>query len=384
MTREPGLDDQTIDWLFEGPDRAPDWVLVAVDAHARSHPRRRFDMWRPGRSLMSHLHLVRLEEDAGERRVSRAWAGFAVVALTAVLVVGAFGVGARWGRGEPPAGGIGLPSAAPASAVTTTGPVALAATCQVATGHVDTQAGGMTRSRGGQMRCSTTSPDPRLAGEMSTYWSIDRRADGTGDAWGEVTLRTGGGRWWGPFSGSVDPDGTQHLTGALFGANAHAALRLVFTQVGTPEAFVLQGRVERADAPSAAGEVVVRRLTALGGGDPGRESMDPAGVNHVQGRSTPFTVDASDPRLAGELTLVYAVEEDPADSSARLRGTESLVHAGGAWVGTWEGTWDAGWTTHRWTGTVKGSGAYAGLEYRFTTIGEYPRFIQVGEIVDGN
>jgi hypothetical protein len=383
MTREAGLDDRTIDWLREGPERAPDWVLLAAEAHARSHPRRRFGRWGPGRSLMSHLHLVHPDEDLAERRVSRAWAGFAVMTVAVVLVAGAFGIGARWGRGEPPAGGIGMPSAGPGSVAPGAGPAALAATCQVATGHVDTQSGGLTRSRGGQLRCSTTSADPRLAGTMSIFWSIDRRADGTGEAWGEVTLRTGNGRWWGPFSGSVDPDDTQHLTGALFGANAYAAQRLVFTQVGTPAAFVLQGQVEPAGVPSAAGEVVVRRLTANGGGDPGRESMDPAGVNHVLGRSTPFTVDASDPRLAGDLTLVYAVDEDPADSSARLRGTESLVNAGGAWVGTWEGTWDAGWTTHRWTGTVMGSGDYAGLEYRFTTIGEYPRFIQVGEIVSG-
>jgi hypothetical protein len=383
MTRQPGLDDRTIDWLCEGPERAPDWVLSGVDAYARSHPRRHLWAWRSGRSLMSHLHLVRPEEDAGAHRVSRAWAGFGVVALTAVLVVGAFGVGARWGRGEPPAGGIGVPTTAPGSVAPGTGPAALAATCQVATGHDDTQSGGVTRSRGGQLRCDTTSADPRLAGTMVLLWSADRRADGTGEVWGDATLRAGDGRWWGPFSGSVDADGTRHLTGALFGADAYAAQRLVFTQMGTPEAFVLEGRVEPADARSAAGEVVVRRLTAHGGGVPGRESMDPAGVNHVQGRSTPFVVEASDPRLAGDLTLVYAVEEDPADSSARLRGTESLVNAGGAWVGTWEGTWDAGWTTHRWTGTVKGSGAYAGLEYRFRTIGEYPRFIQVGEIVSG-
>jgi hypothetical protein len=333
---------------------------------------------------MSYLRLVRPEEDAGERRVSRAWAGFAVVAMTAVLIVGAFGVGARWGREEPPAGGIGMSSAVPGLGAPATGPSALSATCQVATGHVDTQSGGVTRSRGGRLLCDTTSLDPRLAGTMSVFWSIDRRADGTGEAWGDATIRTGEGRWSGPFSGSVDPNGTQHLTGALFGADAYAAQRLVFTQVGTSETFVLQGQVEPADAPSAAGEVVVRRLTAHDGGDPGRESMDPAGVNHVQGRSTTFTVDASDPRLAGDLTLVYAVEEDPADSSARIWGSDSLANSGGTWIGPWEGTWDAGWTTHRWTGTVKGSGDYAGLEYRFTTIGEYPRFIQVGEIVNGS
>ena len=384
MTRQPGLDDRTIDWLCEGPERAPDWVLSGADAYARSHPRRRFGAWRSGRSLMSHLHLVRPEEDAGAHRVSRAWAGFGVVALTVVLVVGAFGIGARWGRGEPPAGGIGVPSAVPGSVAPTNGQVALSATCAVATGHADTQSGGVTRSRGGQLRCDTASADPRLAGTTSLFWSMDRRADGTGETWGEATLGTGEGRWAGPFSGSVDPDGTWHLTGALFGADAYSGEHLVFTQVGTSEAFVLQGEIEPADAPAAAGEVVVRRLTAEGAGDPGLESMDPAGVSHVQGRSTTFTVDASDPRLAGDLTLVYAVEEDLSDKSARIWGSESLVNPDGAWIGPWEGTWDAGWTTHRWKGTVKGSGDYAGLEYRFTTIGEYPRFIQVGEIVQGD
>jgi hypothetical protein len=332
---------------------------------------------------MSHLHLVRPEEDAGERRVTRAWAGFAVVALTAVVVVGAFGVGARWGRGEPPVGGIGTPSAAPGSVAPVAGPAALAATCHVATSHGTTQTGGVTRSRGGRLDCDTTSIDARLAGTMSIFWSIDRRADGTGEAWGETTLRTGDGRWSGPFSGSVDPDGTQHLTGALFGADAYSGEHLVFTQVGTSDEFLLQGRIEPADAPAAAGQVVVRRLTCVSGGDLGRESMDPAGVNHVQGRSMTCAAEASDPRLAGELTLVARIDEQP-DSSARIGGTESLVNAGGAWVGTWDGTYDVGWTTHRWTGTVKGSGAYAGLEYRSTTIGEWPRFIQVGEIVDGS
>jgi hypothetical protein len=85
-------------------------------------------------------------------------------------------------------------------------------------------------------------------------------------------------------------------------------------------------------------------------------------------------------RSAGNLTMVFAVEEVVAEKSARIWGTESLANGTGAWLGTWAGTWDAGWTTHRWTGTVAGSGDDAGLEYRFTTIGEWPRFIQVGTI----
>ena len=111
--------------------------------------------------------------------------------------------------------------------------------------------------------------------------------------------------------------------------------------------------------------------------------MDPAGVNHVQGRSMICAADASDPRLAGRLTLVAAIEAQ-ADDSGRIWGTESLVNAGGAWIGTWAGTYDIGWTTHRWTGTVTGSGANAGLQFRFTTIGEWPRFVQVGVIVKGS
>jgi len=332
---------------------------------------------------MSHLRLVRSDENVTEPRVSRAWAGVAAVAMTAVLVVGAFAVGARWGRSEPPVAGLGTPSATAGSAAPGTGPASLSASCQVATGHVDTQSGGVIRSRGGQLRCDTTSVDPRLAGTMSIFWSIDRRADGTGNAWGDATLRTGDGRWSGPFSGSVDPDGTQHLTGALFGADTDGGLRLVFTQVGTSDVFTLEGRIEQADALSEVNEVVVRRLTCQSGGDPGTETMDPSGLNHVQGRNMICAAEASDPRVTGDVTLVAQIDDQP-DQSARIGGTESLANTGGAWIGTWDGTYDVGWTTHRWTGTVKGSGDYAGLEYRFTTIGEWPRFVQVGVIANGS
>ena len=107
---------------------------------------------------MSHLHLVRPEEDAGARRVSRAWAGFAVVALTAVLVVGAFGIGARWGRGEPPAGGIGVPSAVPGSVAPANGqgPCPPPARWRRAT-PTRNRAG----SRGrGEVSCAATQPVP--------------------------------------------------------------------------------------------------------------------------------------------------------------------------------------------------------------------------------
>jgi hypothetical protein len=91
---------------------------------------------------------------------------------------------------------------------------------------------------------------------------------------------------------------------------------------------------------------------------------------------------ATDPRLAGRLTLVAALEVDP-DTSARIGGTESLAVADGAWLGRWSGTYDTGWSTHRWTGVVTGSGAHAGSRYAFTTIGLWPRFVQLGVIDEG-
>ena len=110
--------------------------------------------------------------------------------------------------------------------------------------------------------------------------------------------------------------------------------------------------------------------------------MDPSGINHVHGRSMTCAVVASDPRLAGELTLVAAIDAKP-DDSASIGGTESMVNETGAWTGTWAGTYDAGWTTHRWTGTLRGSAALSGLEYRYRAIGEWPWFIEVGTVEDG-
>ncbi len=175
MTREPSLDDRTVDWLREGPERAPDWVLASADAHARAHPRRGFRARLRGRFLPGPMRLVRAEEKTGERHVSRSWAGRVSIAAILLVVVG-FAMGTQWDRGFPPAAGpSGLPSLEALSAV----PVTLSATCPVATNAVDTQSGGITRTRGGRLRCDTASADPRPAGTADIFLSIDRRPDGT-------------------------------------------------------------------------------------------------------------------------------------------------------------------------------------------------------------
>ena len=150
---------------------------------------------------MSHLHLVRPEEDAGARRVSRAWAGFGVVALTAVLVVGAFGVGARWGRGEPPAGGIGAPSAVRGSVAPARAGEHCPPPARWRQATPTRSRAGSTRSRGGRCVDGQPAPIPTWRAPMTIFWSIDRRADGTGTLGWSRPSDPGDGEWWGPFSG---------------------------------------------------------------------------------------------------------------------------------------------------------------------------------------
>ena len=88
--------------------------------------------------------------------------------------------------------------------------------------------------------------------------------------------------------------------------------------------------------------------------------------------------DASDPRLVGEARVVVSVDQF-ADESAAIWGTATITTPDGSWDGSWTGTVAAGYTTHRMTGVFIGSGAYAGLEFRYTQIGEDP-YVMTGTI----
>ena len=375
MTHEPRLDGPAVDWIRSGPDRAPDWVLDAALAHARARPRRRLGRWLAGRPTLDRLRLVRTD-DPPVLRVPRAWPGAVAAGIAVVLVGGALALGAGWAWGN-----LAVATPSPSAAPPAPRAVSLEARCIELVRPVERSSGGVTQARGQRFECAAASPDPGFTGKLTLDVSIDRRDDGTGDAWGNATMRADGGLWTGAFSGSVDADGTWHTVGVLSGMGAYTGLHLVYSHDGFPEALALRGRLTSAAWPAGNGDVVVRRLVCSGRGA-GTESMDPSGVNHVQGRSMTCSALASDPRLAGELTLVASIDEKP-DQSAAIGGTESMVNGDGAWTGAWAGTYDAGWTTHRWTGTVSGSGGLAGLEDRYRAIGEWPWFIEVGTIEDG-
>ena len=211
MTHEPRLDGPAVDWLCSGPDRAPDWVLEGAVAHAEARPRRRLGTWVVARPLLGQLRLVRAD-DAFVSRVPRTWPGAVAAGIAVVLLGGAFALGAGWAWGNLPIA-TSSPSPTPPEPMA----VSVAARCSELVKPVERLSGAVTRSRGQRFECAATSPDARLAGTLTLDVSSDRAADGTGDAWGDATLRTDGGLWSGAFSGSVDADGTWHTVGVLRG-----------------------------------------------------------------------------------------------------------------------------------------------------------------------
>jgi hypothetical protein len=76
----------------------------------------------------------------------------------------------------------------------------------------------------------------------------------------------------------------------------------------------------------------------------------------------------SDPRVSGA-TTVRLNEDIHADQSADIWGTETIAGPDGTWVGTWTGLIDEGYATHRIAAVLKGTGAYLGLQYRYTLTG---------------
>jgi hypothetical protein len=86
---------------------------------------------------------------------------------------------------------------------------------------------------------------------------------------------------------------------------------------------------------------------------------------------------ATDPRLSGTRTTHVTIDMEP-DESATLRGTSLLENADGRWAGSFSGTVTAGYTWHEVSAVAQGSGAFAGLTYRFHVTGAGTVFTGTG------
>lgn len=90
-----------------------------------------------------------------------------------------------------------------------------------------------------------------------------------------------------------------------------------------------------------------------------------AGVTQVRGLAADCSGRSlSDARVRG--TQRHAVSIDVrADGSADHWGTTTIAGDAGGWAGTFTGIIDKGYTTHRTAALLSGTGAYAGLQFRY-------------------
>jgi hypothetical protein len=98
-------------------------------------------------------------------------------------------------------------------------------------------------------------------------------------------------------------------------------------------------------------------------------------VVQVRDGSAVHTLEMSDPRVSGTVTVVFNLDEYLPDEAGFQWGTSRLENGGGAWVGEWSGVFwtppgagDSVWDFSTW---AVGEGEYEGLTfyYRISGIG---------------
>lgn len=380
MTQERWKDERMIEWLEAGPSDLPVEPLEAAVAYARAHPRGRLSWVGLRRVVMDRIHLTEVEPRAEHRWSFAAVGAVTVIAVAVVALVG--GAGLLRAPGTAPGGALGpssplassppgtaSPAPTPEPTPLPTAPVAVTGTqsCQTANSGTTSMAGDVTQYRGVALSCSGAMSDPRLDGGVTVNLSIDERADGSADIWGTATLANAGGSWTGMWRGTVDVGyTTQHVEGVYLGSGANEGLRFRFSQVTSGDAYALTGTIDRIASVPPDGTVAVVgsecSTTSTG------TQANNGDVLEIRGVVLACAGPASDPRLTGAMTVTVDIDER-SDESADMRGTATIQSVAGGWTGDWTGSVAAGYTTHRMEGVLIGSGAFAGLEFRFTQIG---------------
>ncbi len=386
MTYREPLEERMAEWLAAGPDNAPDWPVRTAVAYARAHPRGRSFAGRPGRTIMSQLHLEPVRHPAA--RIPSALIGLAAAAVLliggAFLLAGWLGLGGMAGPPivTPTPAATSTPTAAPTLAPTlpaVTSPIDVTGTitCSL-TGGVSTRVGTVDQYRGVAIPCGMTLTDARVSGLVSTVMDIDQQPDESAEIWGRSTITNTGGAWRGAWRGTVDAGYTfHHVAGVYIGSGGYAGLRFRYQLQGEGSVLAVTGTLERTDAVPPVGAKVVfgESCSSINAG----LASEAAGVTTYRGVKLACRGPVSDPRLAGDLVVVADITIS-SDQSAVLQGTAIITNGAGGWTGSWTGTVDAGYTTHRLTGQFTGTGAYAGLTLPFTQIGTDD---ELGDVLTG-
>ncbi|MDA8201776.1 MAG: hypothetical protein M0Z49_03270 [Chloroflexi bacterium] len=113
--------------------------------------------------------------------------------------------------------------------------------------------------------------------------------------------------------------------------------------------------------------VVVTGSNTVDVTEPGTDTTV-GGVEQIRGMVLAGPTRNSDPRVSGPATVHVNIDIRP-DQSADLWGTATIAGPDGTWTGPFAGFVEAGYTTHRMAAVMRGTGAYAGLQYRYTQTG---------------
>ena len=108
--------------------------------------------------------------------------------------------------------------------------------------------------------------------------------------------------------------------------------------------------------------------TGYCGGQGGTETQV-GDVEQIRGLVLGCSTTASDPRVSGWTAVHVNIDIHP-DQRAELWGTTTITGPDGTWTGPWVGFIEKGYTTHRMASVLRGTGAYAGLQYRYTQTSE--------------
>jgi hypothetical protein len=377
MTREQLFEQRLTDWLEDGPMEAPDRALEVAFAHARSHPRRRTLLVGLGRAAMNRIHLA--DVTPGQPHRSRLTA-FATVAAAVVIGVALVGGGALLLSGGPAGPGQGgpiaaspaptptpiptvaptpspaptpTPTALPPGAVATTG---TQAACSSTVEGPEATVDGMSQKRDAVRVCTDTQSDPRVSGTNTLTFNYDEHPDGTWTYWGTSRLTNDSGSWTGVYDGLGPNDYTATMNVYLKGEGGYAGLQYHGTAVLGGAVTPLEGIIE------PLGPVEVTSSESCTEKEPGESGVSAAGLDYTRGEVQVCTDVASDPRVAGETTIVLTREEQP-DGSWTYDGEVSLRNAGGSWAGVVEGTSEPNAAVAHLTGRWVGAEGYAGLTY---------------------
>jgi hypothetical protein len=393
VTHEEWLDEQMTEWLAAGPHNVPAEPIQAAVVHARTHPRRRLPATGLGRNLMDRMHVTKVEHRPTSRM---AFAVAGIAAVTVLLVVGTLLIGGQLDGQQR--------VAAPPNPVTvprSDAPSQPGAVHVTADGCEQTSSGSMTHQAIGddgwwapgtmpyvdqfryvRVQCEYASDDPRVVGTVTILESRDVHQDGTADHWGTVAITNDGGQWHGWYRAESGPSYTAQSSNQLLtGSGEYDHLRLRLTGHRTfdlSSPTELAGMVEPVDTVPVNGaeKLLAGECVTLDHG-----SQTKAGDRvFLSGVVLDCSGPVSDPRLGGTRTIVLDHLDQYADDSAYAEGTWTIENADGTWSGPVRGRIYAGYTTHMMSGELWGSGAYGGLLFEYSMIGDEGGYVVTGRI----